>query len=83
MTEENLKLGQCPFFETGVSIHRWISRVFRHVPEKSCADTGTSTQRPGVQAPEPVQTPVQKTLEGVADFCNNAGHAGKRLNPGK
>ena len=78
MTEENLEPDYCHFFETGVSIHRWIPRVFRHLFNLRGFRNG-----PAATLEHQAEEPVQKTLEGVADFCNNACHAGKRLNPSK
>ena len=78
MTEENLEPDKCPFFETSVSSHHWISRVSRHLFNLRRFRNG-----PAATLEEQAAEPAQKTLEGVADFCNNAGHAGKRLGPSK
>jgi len=78
VTEENLEPDSCLFFETGVSSHHWVFRVFRHLFDLLGFRNG-----PAATLEEQAAEPAQKTLEGVADFCNNAGHAGKRLNPGE
>ena len=78
MTEENLEPANCLFLETRILIRHWTSRVFHHLFGLRRFRNG-----PAATLEEQVAEPVQKTLEGVVDFCNNAGHAGKRLNSGK